>query len=141
MALCKDSINIRWVNGCLRSRSPLWWVSLEPGLWVLWKHGSAQLGFCLRSNGRWANARARGTPRYPSSDTVEECKCPRPGDIRQTTVPLTQGLEQNGSMPTLSSRMAGEQDAAPAVRDWVVNQKSGHPLRLRSQCLCGSCQS
>lgn len=47
----------------MRSRSPLWWVSLEPELSVLWKHGSAKLGFRLRSNGRWANARARGTPR------------------------------------------------------------------------------
>lgn len=65
LALCKDSLNIRWMNGCLRSRNPLCWISLEPGLWVLWKHGSAWLGCCPRANGRRANAGARGTPRIP----------------------------------------------------------------------------
>lgn len=53
-----------------------------------------------------------------SSDRVGECECPRPGDVRQIIVPLTQGLEQNGSMLTVRSGMAWKREAGPVVRVW-----------------------
>lgn len=84
------------------SRNPLCWISLEPGLWVFWKHGNAWPGSCLASKGRLDNAGAVCSPQIPPL-RQGGYKCPRPGRIRQFTYPEPRPEWQHANSPLWDS--------------------------------------